>query len=88
MAHLTPEPPEVEGGERIERIFWTLSRFRTQGFGGPDPLQPGTIRDWCHLTGRSLDPDELRVVLEMDAAFLAAARREGAGDNDTVNGEG
>ena len=73
---LNPTAEPVPGGERLESIFWQLSRFRGSGFNGPEPLQPGTVRDWCLLTGRPLSPQDIGVLFAMDAAYLDAARAE------------
>lgn len=62
--------------------FWRLSAFRTQGFGGPDPIQPGTLRDWCEITGTRLSVEEIDILLAVDAAYLAAVRREHAAGNE------
>ena len=75
-ADLNPPAEAVPGGERLEDIFWQLSRFRGSGFNGPEPLQPGTVRDWCLLTGRPLSRQEIGVLFAMDGAYLDAAQRE------------
>jgi hypothetical protein len=72
----SPQPEEVEGGEHLLDAFWALDRLRTYGFSGPDPLQPGVIRDWCALTGEVLDRAEIQMLLDMDTAFLNAWYRE------------
>ena len=73
---LNPSAEDVPGGERLEDIFWQLSRFRGSGLNGPEPLQPGTVRDWCQLTGRPLSRQEIGVLFAMDGAYLGAAQRE------------
>ena len=75
-ADLNPTDEPVLGGERLESIFWQLSQFRGSGFSGPEPLQPGTLRDWCLLTGRPLNGQEVRVLFALDATYLEAARAE------------
>jgi hypothetical protein len=59
-------------------IFWRLSSLRTQGFNGPDPLQPVAIEAWCRLTCTALSLDEIAILFKMDAAFIAACQRESA----------
>jgi len=63
-------------------VFWRLSAFRTQGFGGPDPIQPGDLRDWCEVTGTRLSVEEIEILFAVDAAYLAAVRREQAATKD------
>ncbi len=63
-------------GDRLLQVFWRLCRFRTQGFNGPDPLQPGLIRDWIVTAGWPLSQPEIEIVFQMDAAYLAACQRE------------
>jgi len=63
-------------GAHLLAIFWKLNRVRTSGFNGPDPLQPGTISDWCALTHTALCVEEIETILAMDTSYLAACRRE------------
>jgi hypothetical protein len=44
--------------------------------GGPEPLQPGTIRDWMALTAHPMSQDEIKVMLRLDQAFIAAYNAE------------
>lgn len=77
MGHLNPPAePVVEGGERIEAVFWRLSRFRSQGMGGPEPLQPLAVHGWRAVTGRYLSLQEIEIIFDLDAAYLTAYRRE------------
>jgi hypothetical protein len=54
--------------------FFKLSALRTQGMNGPDPLQPGTLIDWCRLTRNDLEDWELELLMEMDTAYLRKIR--------------
>jgi hypothetical protein len=89
MGHLSPVAAAHPAGAHLLVIFWKLSRVRTSGFNGPEPLQPGTIRDWCALMHEALTIDEIEIILAMDASYLAACRREAkpASDDPDQPGE-
>lgn len=75
----SPENIEIEDdldAQRLASIFWKVSRLRTAGMGGPDPLLPQTYTSWMAITGTHLLREEVEVLMDMDMAFLAAWRRE------------
>lgn len=72
FGHESPDIEPVHGGEFLVNAFWELSRFRSAGLGGPEPIRPADIVGWCHLTNFELRPDETKIILRMDAAFREA----------------
>lgn len=76
MGELNPEDvPNFDGGYLLE-WFAQLNRFRTIGINGPDPIQPRTILDWCALTRTIIRPEEINILLAVDAAYLAEYGKE------------
>ena len=67
-----------EDCQRLVRVFWQVSRLRTAGMGGPDPLLPQTILSWLQIQGEMIPREELELLMRMDMAFLSAWRREQA----------
>jgi len=59
-----------------------VSRLRTAGMGGPDPLMPQTILSWLQMQGDTMPREELLLLMDMDRAFLSAWRREQAKERE------
>lgn len=76
----TPDEPTLPGcGEHVWQWFAELSAQRgSGGMGGIEPLGWSSIKAWSELTGVIVRPEEVRMLLAMDAAFRSAAGVERA----------
>ena len=77
-AHLAggrPNPPEA--GVPLWNAFLALSRSRSYHAGGPEAIRFTEIEAWCRLTRTPLAPHHIRILANMDEAWLehAYARR-------------
>jgi len=77
-AHLAgdrPNPPEA--GVRLWNAFLALSRTRSYHMAGPEAIRFTEIEAWCRLTRTPLAPHHIRILADMDEAWLehAYARR-------------
>lgn len=71
MGHLNPAPVELEYEDYFYiDLFESLSVFRTNGFNGPEPIQPQTIKGWCELFNITLSDLEIKTLIYMNVAFL------------------
>lgn len=87
MASPSAEVEGIEGGEHLIEAFRQLSRFRLSGMGGPEAIQPGTVRDWCAVTGNRLSVEEIGIIFDLDAAYRIAWRKESeANEGGVENG--
>lgn len=69
-ADLTPPEPEVPWQfEHVWSWFWEISGQRASGVDGAGPIAWRDIADWSRLTGNELQPEELRMLIDMDVAF-------------------
>lgn len=71
-----PEVKIPKRGMYLWEWFWTLCRRRG---GNRDPLTYSEIDAWSRLTGETVDPAEVKAIMRLDDAFLAAMRQ---GDAD------
>jgi len=55
--------------------------------GGPEPLQPGMIRDWMELMANPMTQDEVRIIVRLDQAFLTAYNGEQKEARDKAEAE-
>jgi len=53
--------------------FWTLSAQRAQG---PEPISWQAIRAWSELTRTAIRPEEVDMLVAMDAAYRAELHKE------------
>jgi hypothetical protein len=67
-----PVPEIPLEGERLWEIFWALSRRRSSAYGGPNPLSPTDVRNWCEQAAEPLSPWEFRVICAMDDVRMEA----------------
>lgn len=70
------EPPD--GAEHILDWFWDLSAARSHGFSGPNPLSLSDIANWSRLTGEIVTREEVGILRQIDAAYVAAVAEEQA----------
>ncbi len=74
MNRPSPEIELSDAGLDYFNSFFKLCAFRTQGMNGPDPLQPGSIMDWCKMTRNEYEDWELELLMDMDIAYLRKMR--------------
>lgn len=60
-------------GAHLWDWFWSLSGRRRSG---PEAISFAEIGEWQRLTRTPATPAEIEILLQMDEAFLAAARQE------------
>jgi hypothetical protein len=70
----TPDLELSDAGLDYFNMFFKLCAFRTQGMSSPDPIQPGTMRDWSLLSRNDLEPWEMELLMEMDTHYLRKIR--------------
>lgn len=73
VPEVEPLPDEVR---YLPEWFWDLNSCRASGLNGPQPLSMTELSNWIALTGTLVRREELAVIREMDAAYLAAVARE------------
>ena len=70
-AHLAggkPRPPEGSG--ILWGAFLALSRARTCGPAGPNPISFTEIEAWSRLTRTPLEPQHVEIITAMDAIWM------------------
>lgn len=76
LAKLTagPEPPDAVSYLRD----WLLEIHGHSGVGmnGLAPVTYATVESWARLTGTIVRPEEVRALVQLDAALIAAAQDE------------
>ncbi|HEY0589670.1 MAG TPA: hypothetical protein VGD52_26320 [Pseudoduganella sp.] len=65
------------GGEEIWRAYCQIGRSRPAGMG-PAAISQSEIGWWQQNYGVRLSPWELDTLIEIDAAFMAAAKTKGS----------
>jgi hypothetical protein len=63
-----PELPPLAA--HVWGYFAELSRFRGSNGFGANPITPTGIKDWCWLSGITLQPWEIRAIARLDEAYL------------------
>ena len=53
--------------------YCRLSRRRTSGFSGPEPLNPTMVKDWLSLMEETLTSFEAEVIFLLDDIFMEVA---------------
>jgi hypothetical protein len=77
MAHHVPDEPEVpEYVFYILEWFWQISSRRRSGMNGAESIGYADIACWRDLMQCDPTPQEIRVLLDMDDAFMAALAEE------------
>jgi hypothetical protein len=66
------EPPRT--GIRLLTLFGAVSRLRRSGNNGPEPLDPLVVEAWLRLTRRGVLVEELEIIFEIDAVYIASWR--------------
>lgn len=88
VPELTPEAPEIpDQVEHVWNWFWEISGQRSSGMADAEPIAWRDISEWSRLTGNSLHPEELRMLIEMDAAFRSALADERKPQEETQEPE-
>lgn len=73
-----PDPPDVpDCAVHVLRWFFELSNRRQPAFSGVSPLTFGDIAAWRDLLGVLVEPEEVRMLLDIDAAFRKAVDENG-----------
>lgn len=76
---VTTEPEPVNPDfEYLLEWFWDIRRGVPAGINGPDPLSMTEIANWSSLTGTVVRREEIGILREVDAAFLASVANEHA----------
>lgn len=77
MAHHVPEEPEVpEYLFYILEWFWQISGRRKSGLSGAEPIGYAEIACWRDLMQCDPTAQEVRVLLDMDDAYMDALAEE------------
>lgn len=77
MSHRTPGDPDVPlAGEHVWVWFWRLASQRSSGMGGPEPISWRDIRAWSDLTRTDIRPEEVDMLVAMDATYRKAVGEE------------
>ncbi|WOI55122.1 hypothetical protein [Palleronia sp. LCG004] len=67
-----------EGSAIIWNAFSALSRARSCGANGPNPIAYSEIAVWCQLTRTPLEPHHVEIITAMDAVWMERTyQREG-----------
>lgn len=73
-AHLAGEPLRLpEGGAVLWNAFTSLSRARSLGPVGPNPIAPSEIESWMRLMRMPLEPRHVAIIMEMDRIWMQNA---------------
>lgn len=78
--HPVPEPDYPAVVSHVMQWFWELSSRRQYGASGPCPLTFTEIKAWLELTGTLIDPREVKMLLELDSAWLQVVAEESRQD--------
>lgn len=81
-AELAEAPLLPKLGRRVWGYFNDLSARRTSNGFGLNPITFLDIMSWQYVTGIRLDQWERDTILRLDAAFLAATRKQSRGAGD------
>jgi len=65
-----------EAAEHVFGYFRELCWTRRPGYSGPLGLEYQEIEAWCRLTQRTLGQPELRLLMEMDKAYIRAINKK------------
>jgi hypothetical protein len=73
VAHLASDQPAVlpAGGDLAWQWYCDLAAARTYSGIAPNAIGWGEIRAYAAMTGWPLSPDDCRLIMQMDRAFLA-----------------
>lgn len=76
-------PPMPAALEHLWEWFCELSASRSGNGGGPNPIAFTEIEAWIRLTGRAVQPRDVRAILRIDQAYFTTLadqdrRREAA----------
>lgn len=70
---LRARPPIIpEAGRLVWRAFVALSRSRSYGAVGPNPISYLEIEAWCRLMRMPLEPHHVEMICALDQAWLRA----------------
>ncbi|SLN19915.1 hypothetical protein ROJ8625_00697 [Roseivivax jejudonensis] len=64
-----------EGSSVLWNCFMTLSRARSCGPVGPNPISHSEIEAWARLMRMPLEPHHVAILTAMDAAYMQHAYR-------------
>ena len=79
----SPDQPAIPlTGEHVWHYWWELNSRRQPGFDTLAPLTYMEIESWMRLTGKQLDPVEIRWLTQMDDSWLATISQEQADKRD------
>ncbi len=71
--------PEIDYPDEAAHVWdWFWDELNPRRRSGPEALTFADLGAWAELTGRTVRPEEIRMLLEMDNAFLREARDEQA----------
>jgi len=88
VPELTPPEPDVPWlFAHVWTWFWEISGQRKKGMDGAEPIGWNEISDWSRLTGNELRPEELQMLIDMDAAFRSALADERKPQEETQEPE-
>lgn len=69
----SPDADVPEVGDHVWDWFWELSGRRKPG---PEPISYAEIGEWQRLTGTQVLPEEVRMLIAMDDAYLGEFGKE------------
>lgn len=70
-----------EGSSIIWNAFMALSRARSSGPHGPNPISFVEIEAWCRLMRVPLEPHHVQAIAAMDQAWLQHCYKRRAGEH-------
>lgn len=73
-------PPAVD---HVWEWFWDLSSRRMSGESGPQPITYTEIESFKRATGILVTSEEVRMLVQMDAAYRSESRKEIAAMRET-----
>lgn len=77
-----PEPQVPTTVYYIWDWFWQLCRRRQRSEAGPQPLSYAEIDAWIRRGGVIVRDEEVRILLDMDDAYLSADAEESRAERD------
>lgn len=71
QAHMASGNPRIpEAGRVLWQAFVALSRSRSYGGMGPNPISFGEMEAWCRLMRMPLEPHHVEIICALDQAWL------------------
>ena len=76
LEKLENEPSVPFCAEHLWNWFWELHSTRSAGMNGPDPISYLEIDAWEKKTGKIVHPFEVKIIKDLDAAYINFSHKE------------